>query len=178
MAKCPVCKQWLVGFNWTTTKNNKKWLRNSNGDWHDCPKNQNSYNSNKVTTEYNPTPNPSFIFCGKCSTLCKDEWCPKCEMYPSVIFNGNTEVDNKWFSTSSKVGTLQDTNESEIKELYRGKHESAPLNWLRMKENGSMLSGYKLTPALTGWYEKDGKSILKELYSKIWYKKRENEKQY
>ena len=42
-----------------------------------------------------------------------------------------------------------------------------------MKEDGTMLSGYKLTPVLSKWYEKDGKSILKELYSKIWYKNKE-----
>jgi len=46
LAKCPVCKQWLTGFNWTTTKNNKKWLKNSSGEWHDCPKNKGKYESN------------------------------------------------------------------------------------------------------------------------------------
>ena len=51
--------------------------------------------------------------------------------------------------------------------------DDRPCNWMWMKENGTMTIGYKLTTQLTNWYEKEGKGILKELYSKIQYKKRE-----
>lgn len=37
MARCPSCKKELVGYNWTKTKNNKNWLQDKSGQWHDCP---------------------------------------------------------------------------------------------------------------------------------------------
>jgi len=169
MAKCPICKQWLTGFNWTKTKNGKNWLKNNSGEWHDCPKNQ-TFNKD-VNLTYNPTFPPSFIFCGKCTTLCKSNWCPKCEMYPQTTYNGNTTIDNLWFSPNSKVEALQDSNRDQIMENHE--QDGRPPNWMWMKEDGIMPIGYKLTPKLIEWYEKEGKGILKELYSKIQYKKRE-----
>jgi len=174
MAKCPVCKQYLIGFNWTKTKNGKNWLKNSSGEWHDCPKNQKSFQKTYgMELPYNPTFPPSFIFCGKCSALCKDDWCSQCEMYPQTTYNGNTMADSLWFSPNPKVEAIQDTNKDQIMEVFRMKH-NPPSNGLWMNKDGTMPVGYKLTPQLTKWYnEKDGKSILEELYSKIWYKKRE-----
>ncbi len=96
-------------------------------------------------------------------------------MYPSVTFNGKTEADNRWFSPNPEVEALQDTNKNQIMEEYRGKYNDVPINGLWMNGDGSMPAGYKLTPDLTKWYEKDGKNMLKELYSKIWYKKRMRE---
>jgi len=170
MAKCPVCKQYLAGFNWTKTKNGKNWLKNTSGEWHDCPKNQKQYSGDLT---YNPTPIPHFIFCGKCTHLCKDEWCSQCDMYPQVTYHGNTMTDNLWFSPNPTVEASQDTNRSQIMEEFRMKYDS-PCNGLQMNKDGTMPAGYKLTPELIKWYnEEGGKSILEELYSKIWYKKRE-----
>lgn len=167
MAKCPVCKQWLTGFNWAKTKNGKNWLKNNSGEWHDCPKNQKQYN---MDLTYNPTFRQSFIFCGKCTALCKEDWCPKCEMYPNVTYDGNTITDNLWFSPDPKVEALQDSNRSQIMENHE--NDKRPCNWMWMKEDGTMISGHKSTSQLIKWYEKEGKGILKELYSKIEYKKR------
>lgn len=170
MAKCPICKQWLTGFNWAKTKNGKNWLKNnSSGEWHDCPKNQGTFSKN-IDLTYNPTFPPSFIFCGKCTTLCKNDWCPKCEMCPQTTYNGNTTVDNLWFSPVLTVDELQDSNRSQIMENHES--DKRPCNWMWMKEDGTMISGHKSTSQLIKWYEKEGKGILKELYSKIEYKKR------
>lgn len=43
MAKCVVCKEFIVGFEWTPTKSGKKWLADKNGNWHDCPKSQSKF---------------------------------------------------------------------------------------------------------------------------------------
>ena len=96
-------------------------------------------------------------------------------MYPNVTFHGDINTDNQWFSPDSKVSSLQDTNKSQIMEEYSVSY-NAPPNWLHMNDDGTMSAGYKLTPELTEWYEKDGKGILEELYSKIWYKKKERKK--
>ena len=186
MAKCPSCKQWLTGFNWTKTKNGKNWLKNSQGQWHDCPKNQKKFGWDLT---YNPVFTPSYDFCGKCATLCVSEWCTKCNMYPNTTFNGKTETDNKWFTPDIKVSAVQDTNREEIMEACRLKYDP-PSNGLHMNEDGTMPAGYNLTPELIKWYKGeeslspdlskrnkgDGKSILKELNSKITYKKRERKK--
>ena len=47
LARCPVCKSEIQGFFWTATKSGKKWLRNSNGEWHDCPMSNSSYGGKK-----------------------------------------------------------------------------------------------------------------------------------
>lgn len=173
MAKCPICKQYLIGFNWTKTKNGKNWLKNNSGEWHDCPKNQRAEGKQYgAEIPYKPIFPPSFIFCGKCTHLCKDEWCAQCEMYPQATYRGDTMTDNVWFSPDPTVRALQDSNKGQIMEESRMKH-NPPSNALWMKEDGSMSAGYKLTPQLTKWYEKDGKGILKELYSKIQYKNKE-----
>jgi len=170
MAKCPVCKQWLTGYSWTKTKNGKNWLKNTNGMWHDCPKNQKTY-VQKMDLTFNPLYTNTYYFCGKCITLCEDDgWCPKCDMYPNVTFADKDGIS--WGIPNADVGSLQDSNKDQIIEKYRVKTE-APPNWFKMKKDGIMSAGYKLTPDLTKWYEKDGKSILEELYSKIWYRKRD-----
>jgi len=173
MAKCPVCKQYLTGYSWTKTKNGKNWLKNNSGEWHDCPKSQGrSQKQYGWEIPYKPTFLPSFIFCGKCTHLCKDDWCSQCDMYPQVTYHGNTMIDNLGFSPDPTVKALQDSNRSQTMEEARLKY-NPPSNALWMNEDGSISTGYKLTPQLTKWYEKDGKGILKELYSKIVYKKRE-----
>jgi hypothetical protein len=36
--KCPICNQFLVGFEWTKTAKGKNWLKHKEkGEWHDCP---------------------------------------------------------------------------------------------------------------------------------------------
>jgi len=34
MSECPKCS--LEGLEWVKTKNNKWWLKNPEGEWHDC----------------------------------------------------------------------------------------------------------------------------------------------
>lgn len=38
VVKCPICNQFLVGFEWTKTAKGKNWLKHKEkGEWHDCP---------------------------------------------------------------------------------------------------------------------------------------------
>ena len=52
LARCPICKTEQYGYNWTATPKGKKWLKNSEGKWHDCPKTTSKYQSKSsfVTT--------------------------------------------------------------------------------------------------------------------------------
>jgi len=56
VTKCPICEQFLVGFNWTKTAKGKNWLKK--GDkWHDCPKNKSKKKSsegNMKIVDYGP----------------------------------------------------------------------------------------------------------------------------
>jgi len=38
VTQCPICKAYLVGFNWTKTASNKNWIKHPDKGWHDCPK--------------------------------------------------------------------------------------------------------------------------------------------
>lgn len=40
LARCPICKTEQYGYNWTVTPKGKKWLKNKDGKWHDCPANK------------------------------------------------------------------------------------------------------------------------------------------
>ena len=55
LAKCPICKIEQYGYNWVTTPKGKKWLKNTEGKWHDCPKTTSKYQSK-------PTSNTRLIF--------------------------------------------------------------------------------------------------------------------
>jgi hypothetical protein len=35
--QCPICKEFLVGYNWAKTKTGKNWLKNKDDTWHSCP---------------------------------------------------------------------------------------------------------------------------------------------
>lgn len=38
VTKCPICQEFLVGFQWEKTSKGKNWLKNiEKGEWHDCP---------------------------------------------------------------------------------------------------------------------------------------------
>ena len=52
LARCPICKTEQYGYNWTATPKGKKWLKNAEGKWHDCPKTTSKYQSKSsfVTT--------------------------------------------------------------------------------------------------------------------------------
>jgi len=65
MAKCPICKQELSGFNWTKTKNNKNWLADKDGNWHDCP-------NNNGKKKYVMSKASDFVFCNMCGNFHED----------------------------------------------------------------------------------------------------------
>lgn len=52
LARCPICKSEQVGYNWTATKNGKKWLKNAKGQWHDCPKSTRKYEPRSTFSKY------------------------------------------------------------------------------------------------------------------------------
>ena len=65
MARCPICKIEQYGYNWVTTPKGKKWLKNKEGSWHNCPKTAGKLNQKdflKVTDKF-------FDFCELCSHL-------------------------------------------------------------------------------------------------------------
>ncbi len=64
MARCPICKTEQIGFNWTTTKSGKKWLKNSNGEWHDCPMSSSSFGGKKEKVRL--LIDSDFDFCHDC----------------------------------------------------------------------------------------------------------------
>lgn len=66
MAKCPICKLEQYGYNWVTTKNNKKWLQNSNGQWHDCPASTSKFKSNETFVKRIPLIDKDLMFCYLC----------------------------------------------------------------------------------------------------------------
>tara|TARA_R110001599_G_scaffold11343_1_gene54151 strand:+ start:203 stop:628 length:426 start_codon:yes stop_codon:yes gene_type:complete len=69
LARCPICKTEQHGYSWTATPKGKKWLKNVEGKWHDCPKTTSKYQSKSsfVTTVklvYN-----DYDFCELCGVL-------------------------------------------------------------------------------------------------------------
>jgi|APSaa5957512493_1039668.scaffolds.fasta_scaffold26206_2 hypothetical protein len=38
VTQCPICKEYLVGYNWTKTQSNKNWIKHKDKGWHNCPK--------------------------------------------------------------------------------------------------------------------------------------------
>jgi|TARA_B110000263_G_scaffold248585_1_gene263847 hypothetical protein len=40
VTQCPICKEFLVGYNWTKTPKGKNWLQHKENGWHSCPKNK------------------------------------------------------------------------------------------------------------------------------------------
>lgn len=103
MARCPVCKTEQYGYNWTATPKGKKWLKNKDGKWHDCPKSVKKYDSKPTYSKYENnvklTAN-DFDFCELCSRhLYKEEVLKK---YPNIhgltltehlkLFHPNNEI--------------------------------------------------------------------------------------
>lgn len=150
------------------------------GKAHNCPKYSGGgdYKSKydvDIWTKYEPE--PSFYFCGRCKTLCVTDkntwyWCSNCEMYPAITHRGSDELDCD-FNVDTNIKSLQTTNRIDLMEEYRRKNTDAPANWMHMNDDGTIKNGYKLTPDLTKWYEKDGKVIIINMYSKIYYKNKE-----
>ena len=65
MAKCPVCKEFIDGYEWKVTKSGKKWLFNASGEGHDCPANQNKLSNSKYVKRV-PLTDKDHIFCHLC----------------------------------------------------------------------------------------------------------------
>lgn len=63
MAKCPVCKEYLTGFEWTKTKTGKNWLADTSGNWHDCPENVGKY---QKKTKFIILKSKDYRFCDLC----------------------------------------------------------------------------------------------------------------
>lgn len=164
------------------------------GKKHNCPNRQSSregmFNFDMFSE---PTkPRDKYEYCGKCGGLCdiitekdkyqvyKEEWrnliyigayCKVCKMFPNTTHDG--DKDGVKFKLNPNVKALMITNKEEIEAEFRG--IEAPVNWICMNIDGTMKSGYelKLNTELKDWYAKDGKSILEDMYSKIWWKVKE-----
>lgn len=65
MAKCPICKNDIPGFNWVKTKKGKNWLQNNDGQWHDCPKSNGGVKYKIVNLT-----NDDLDFCDMCGRFC------------------------------------------------------------------------------------------------------------
>lgn len=65
MAKCPVCKEFINGYEWTVTKTGKKWLKSMNGQWHDCPKSTSKY-TGKSKEKWFLLKAEDYIYCDMC----------------------------------------------------------------------------------------------------------------
>lgn len=114
-------------------------------------------------------------------------WCESCNMYPQVSHRRSDELGNG--AKDPNVGALYKSNRDEIiDDLKSGKlevmsdkiervgdHQSGekPPNWMCMKEDGSMMNGWKLTGKLTEWFKSGGKEILQELEKRTEYVKLE-----
>ena len=68
MARCPICKTEQHGYNWTATPKGKKWLKNAEGKWHDCPKTTSKYQS-KPTSSTTRLVFNDYEFCELCGIL-------------------------------------------------------------------------------------------------------------
>ena len=68
LARCPICKTEQYGYNWTATPKGKKWLKNSEGRWHDCPKTTSKYQS-KPTSSITRLVFNDYEFCELCGVL-------------------------------------------------------------------------------------------------------------
>ena len=67
MARCPICKTEQYGYNWVSTPKGKKWLKNAQGIWHNCPKSTGKYQSKKK--DFVKVTDKFFDFCELCSVL-------------------------------------------------------------------------------------------------------------
>jgi len=91
LAKCPVCKEEQFGYEWTVTKNGKKWLKNSNGQWHDCPKSTGRYEKQQ---KYIILKDVDFDFCDGCGKMYyKEETLQK---HPTLFGLTLEEHKKKW----------------------------------------------------------------------------------
>jgi hypothetical protein len=66
MAKCPICKEMIIGYEWTKTKSGKKWLANSDGKWHDCPKSTSKFS--KTSDKWITLKAIDHEFCNMCDS--------------------------------------------------------------------------------------------------------------
>jgi len=67
LARCPICKTEQYGYNWVSTPKGKKWLKNAQGIWHNCPKSTGKYQSKKK--DFVKVTDKFFDFCELCSVL-------------------------------------------------------------------------------------------------------------
>jgi hypothetical protein len=178
-ATCPACKKVLHGYQWTKTKTNKNWLMNTEGTWHSCGDKVKS----KLTPDDQREPaGPRYFSCGKCGGNCVeigffDYYCEKCEMYPNVthrrsdeLGNGPTDPNVKASVTSNRNEIIADmrnvkmeVSEKIIREGGNKQGGAKPINWMCMNEDGTIMSGYKLTSELTDWFNNGGLEVIKEL---------------
>jgi hypothetical protein len=103
LARCPVCKVEQIGYEWTTTKTGKKWLKNAQGKWHDCPKSVKRYESRPTYSkheEFVKLTASDFEFCELCSGfLHKEEVLKK---HPKI--NGITLTEHlKLFHPNNEI---------------------------------------------------------------------------
>ena len=99
MARCPICKTEQYGYNWVTTPKGKKWLKNKEGNWHNCPNSTGKYQSKnqknfvKVTDKF-------FDFCELCSMFLFKESIKS--QYPQ--FSGETLTEHlKTFHPNNEI---------------------------------------------------------------------------
>ena len=100
VTQCPICKEFLVGYNWTKTPKGKNWLQHKENGWHSCPKNKfakktaSSSHGKKGAQGLDLFPKwdseDAGYYCTKghlvSSTPTKDTHCPKCDVSLSISF--------------------------------------------------------------------------------------------
>jgi hypothetical protein len=169
LAKCKYCN---IQLKWKQPYKKGDRPVELSGKQHDCPKyvrkNKEVYGS---FVPLNMEWRPIVAYCGKCGDLCEcfknfDEYCKKCDMFPQITFNSET------FTPNPNVKPMMDSNNEEIFMKFLGIVGTIPTNWVHMKEDGTIKAGYKLTTELTDWFNKDGKSIIKDMNSQIHYTKK------
>jgi hypothetical protein len=179
-ATCPRCKRVIYGYQWTKTKTGKNWLSNKEGEWHSCG---DKAKTKGIPESQREPAGPRYFSCGKCGGNCKeigffDYYCEKCEMYPQVchrrtdeLGNGPTDPNVKASVTSNRNEIIAELRSSGVKMstsdkvVREGGSRSGqkPLNWMCMNEDGTIMSGWKLTSELTEWFNNGGLELIKEI---------------
>jgi len=117
LAKCVVCKKEQLGYEWTQTKNGKKWLFNKQlGRWHDCPKSTKSSEFMTKSGLNGKFTRDDYDFCEFCGKFMykqsileqypslsahqniqdhKAKWHPNGEIFDDVDFMALTEEDKE-----------------------------------------------------------------------------------
>ena len=135
LARCPICKTEQYGYNWVSTPKGKKWLKNIEGKWHDCPKSTGKYQSKKQK-DFVKVTYKFFDFCELCSHLLFKESIKL--QYPQ--FSGETLTEHlKIFHPNNEI-----LDEIDFMVISDEDKEKLRLNWGMPKSNKKYISKNKI----------------------------------